>query len=308
MVREGLPRWRDRHARARARVAADRRVDHAARGRIALHDREVDAAHAAVGELLHQARLRVDRLRHHEQPARVLVEAMDDAGARHAGKRRRVREQRVEQRAVGLAGARMHHQSGRLVDHDQRGVLVHDLERHALRLRHVRRRRRGLEHDPLASRDRVLCFQGNTVFQANVARLQPDLQAIARVLREQADQRLVQSQPAELGGHGRAHRRREAGVPVNVIIFPLHASQFTFHRAVRRRPARRRLQHPVELARRRDHRLVGAAPVWRGEGRHGGQGLAQGDQVPREARGALSLRPLRPAGAARDRLLQLEGR
>ena len=76
-----------------------------------------------LGELLDQARLRDHGLRDHQQPARVLVQAMDDAGARHAGERRRMREQRVHQRAVRLAGARMHDQADRLVDDDQRRVL-----------------------------------------------------------------------------------------------------------------------------------------------------------------------------------------
>src|SRR5687767_12298498 len=47
-----------RHARARTRVAADRRVDGAVRGRLAMHQREVGALHAAVGELRRELRLR----------------------------------------------------------------------------------------------------------------------------------------------------------------------------------------------------------------------------------------------------------
>ena len=139
-----------------ARVAPDRRVDRAARRRVALHQREVDAAHAAIGELLHEVGLRLDRLGDHQQAARVLVQAVHDAGARHAGERRRVREQRVEQRAVRLAGAGMHDQAGGLVDDDERRILVHDLERHALRLRRgrVRQRAAARSDDRLAAGDR----------------------------------------------------------------------------------------------------------------------------------------------------------
>src|SRR5438552_14138016 len=72
------------HARARSGVAAYGGVDPAARRRIALHQRDVDPLHAALGELLHEIGLRLDGLRHHQEPARVLVQAMHDARARYA--------------------------------------------------------------------------------------------------------------------------------------------------------------------------------------------------------------------------------
>ena len=42
-------------------------------------------------------------------------------------------EQRVSERAVRVAGAGMHDQARRLVDHDDRVVLEHDRERKRLR-------------------------------------------------------------------------------------------------------------------------------------------------------------------------------
>src|SRR5207302_9640456 len=93
---------RDGHTGSRPDVAAYRRIDGAARWRVALHQRDVDPRHAALGELPHEVDLRLDRLRHLQEPARVLVVALHDTGARHAGERRRMREQRVEKRAVGL--------------------------------------------------------------------------------------------------------------------------------------------------------------------------------------------------------------
>src|SRR6185503_6606121 len=69
----GLTAVRDRHARAYLGVASDRRVDRAARRRVALHQREIDAPHGAIGELLHERRLRLYRLRDHQQAARFLV-------------------------------------------------------------------------------------------------------------------------------------------------------------------------------------------------------------------------------------------
>ena len=44
-------------------------------------------------------------------------------------------DQRVDQRARAVAGARMHNQAGRLVDDDDVGVLVKDVERDRLRPR-----------------------------------------------------------------------------------------------------------------------------------------------------------------------------
>ena len=43
-----------------------------------------------------------------------------------------MRDQRVDQRAGGVAGRRMHHQARRLVDDDDLVVLVDDVERDAL--------------------------------------------------------------------------------------------------------------------------------------------------------------------------------
>src|SRR6185295_8514566 len=112
---------------------------------------------------------------------------------------------------------------------------------------------------------------------------------------------------------GAAHRRGEAFLPVRVladaIIFAAHALKFTSCPAsLPVGPAPRGVRALFGQGGRRNRRLVRAAPVWRGEGRHGGQGVGESDQVLREARGALSLWALRAAGAARDRVLQLQGR
>ena len=72
----------DRHRRAPRRMAADRRIDGAAARDVARGERQVLALHGARRELAHERRLRGDRLRDDEEPARVLVEAMDDARAR----------------------------------------------------------------------------------------------------------------------------------------------------------------------------------------------------------------------------------
>src|SRR5437867_4607546 len=65
----GLAAVRDGHARARPGVAAYGSVDRAARRWIALHQRGVAARPAALGELLHEVGLRLDRLRDYQEPA-----------------------------------------------------------------------------------------------------------------------------------------------------------------------------------------------------------------------------------------------
>ena len=60
-------------------------------------------------------------------------------GPRHAADAGEARaamgDQRVDERAVGIAGAGMHDEPGRLVDDDDGVVLVDDVERNCLRLR-----------------------------------------------------------------------------------------------------------------------------------------------------------------------------
>ena len=99
-----------------------------------------------------QIGLRFGRLGDHQQAARVLVEPVHDARARQRRQRRRVMQQRVEQRAVAIAAARMHDQSGRLVDDEQRRVLVDDRQRDRLRDEcRVRRGCRGRDQHRLAA-------------------------------------------------------------------------------------------------------------------------------------------------------------
>ena len=77
-------------------------------------------------------------LGHDQQAAGVLVDAVHDAGPFHATDTRQrvttMKHQRIDQRARRCAGGRVHHQAGRLVDHDQIVILVHDRQRDILGL------------------------------------------------------------------------------------------------------------------------------------------------------------------------------
>src|SRR6185312_2232866 len=208
----------DGHRRARHRMAADRRIDGDRALDVAPCDREVVAMHVARGERARQRGLRLRRARDDEEAARVLVEAVHDAGARDAGERRRVVQQRVLQRAAAVARARVDDETGRLVDDDDRVVLVHDRERD--RLAGVRRvgldGRRG-DAQPLAAGE-AMTRRAHGAVDGDVAGGDPALDAVARMLRQQACECQVESQARHFRRHddvvggglrrGFAHGRR----------------------------------------------------------------------------------------------------
>ena len=77
----------------------------------------------------------------------------DPADARQAGAA--MGDQCVDQCAGAVSRRRMHHQPGRLVDHDQRIVLVDDTERDVLALWLCGLRGRQIDHDFATSVDAV---------------------------------------------------------------------------------------------------------------------------------------------------------
>ena len=113
-------------------MAADRAIDTPASRGPPPHQRQILAADLARRERRDQPRVRLGRARDDQQPAGVLVEAVHESGARYACEPAIVREQRILQRVRAVAGARMHHQARRFVEHQQLAILVHDLERQRL--------------------------------------------------------------------------------------------------------------------------------------------------------------------------------
>jgi hypothetical protein len=91
------------------------------------------AFQAVVGKRLRQRLMRAVGLGDDHDARSVLVEAVDDARPLHAAYAGQtvtaMMDQRVDQGAGPVAGAGMHDQSGRLVDDDQFGILVEDVER-----------------------------------------------------------------------------------------------------------------------------------------------------------------------------------
>src|SRR5262245_61491838 len=102
-----------------------------------------------------------------EDAARVLVETMHDAWARHAADARArhaadarearpaMGDERIDQSAVDIAGTRMHDEAGRFVDYDDGIVLVDHIERNFLSLRMGAHRRRNPDLEAIPRFDRV---------------------------------------------------------------------------------------------------------------------------------------------------------
>ena len=118
----------DRHPGPVGGVAPDGCVDFAARDHSPPDHGEVLAADGARGELVHQGLVGGQGTGDDEEPGRVLVEAVHQAGAGYRAEPRVVVEEGVDQGPVGPSGARMDHHSGRLVDDDEGFVLVADGE------------------------------------------------------------------------------------------------------------------------------------------------------------------------------------
>ena len=103
----------------------------------AVHDGAIRALHTVHRHLLGKADVRCIVLCHHQQSAGVLIDAVHDAGANlpaDAGQAAlAMPQQGIDQGAVRVAGGRVHHHALGLVDHQQVGVLIHDIQRDLLR-------------------------------------------------------------------------------------------------------------------------------------------------------------------------------
>ena len=231
----GLGAGDDRHHRPLARMAADRCI------RLSPSCVTCPATSARYSRRTVRAcnwRTRsvcaVSVLRHHQQSGGLLVEPMDDAGARHAGELRTVREQSVEHRAAPVAAARMHDEPRRLVDDDQCVVLVDDAERDRFGdERDLGRIGLRFEQHDLAAAHTALGF-GRCSVDDDPAALQPRLQPAARILGKQCGERAVQPISGVPGRdhdrldlviavRGRGGRgRRDAGTPCAIIRRVFH--------------------------------------------------------------------------------------
>ncbi len=195
------------HAQAVARVAVDRRVGGAAGHQRAAHHRQVLAVHLARGQLLDQSGLRLQAAGHDHHAAGVLVQPVDHAGARHRRQRRVAEQQGVDQGAGGVAGARVDHQPGRLVDHEDVLVLVQHRQRDVLRLGVGLGLQRRIQGGQLAAAHRVAAAHRGAVEQDRPG-LDPFAQAGTGELGEQLGQHGVETAAGGGIGHPRLAGRK----------------------------------------------------------------------------------------------------
>ena len=167
---------------------------------MAYHDGLVDAPDTARLQLRHQLGMRLDGLGHHHQPGGVLVEAMDDTGARHIDDIRHMVQQGIEQRTVGMPGSRMHHQPGRLVDDQQVLVFVDDIQCNVLGQPFALGFLLGLQRQQRTGMYRVARTQHGAI-HGQTPLLDPGAQARTRVLREQLRGDLVKALAAQFVRH-----------------------------------------------------------------------------------------------------------
>ena len=143
---------RHRHPLAVPAMATDRQLDSPRiLSRRSARQSEVDALDTVVLELLGQSEMGLIVFRRDQYPGSSAIQTVDDAGSKHAadsGEISAVVKQRIHQGPARMAGARVHHQPSRLVDHDHVLVFVEHVERNLLGHRRGgnRRRRPGMEN------------------------------------------------------------------------------------------------------------------------------------------------------------------
>jgi len=157
-----------------------------------VHKRDVTSVHSARLQLFDQRFVGPERTCNHHQTGGVLVQAVHDTGARQPGQIGIVMQQGVLQRTIRVAGRRMHHQSGRLVDDQQLAVRVAHIERDGLRLNVRLFEQSRVNLDAFAAAHPLL-RRGRAVVDLHASQLYPLLQAAARVAAKQLGKHHVQT-------------------------------------------------------------------------------------------------------------------
>ena len=101
-------------------------------------------------------------------------------------------DQRIHQRAGGVAGGGVDHQPARLVDDDDRIVLEHDVERDVLRRGRRRLRRRQRDRDGVAGVDAVARIADCAAADRHLAGEDQGLEPRARQVGDRHGERAVE--------------------------------------------------------------------------------------------------------------------
>jgi hypothetical protein len=146
-------------------------------------------------ELCRQMPVTAVVLGHQEQTRRILIQAMHNARScrsAHARKRWTVVQQRVHQRAVGMAWRRVHHHPRGLVNHQQGRILVDNVEREFLR-HGTRWLRRGNMHRNNFSPADAMAGSSGSTRERHLACLDESLYLRTRKVTEVVRQILVET-------------------------------------------------------------------------------------------------------------------
>ena len=150
------------------RMAGDRFVDYACRfARGPAHERQIDFFHGARGELFREIAVGRVVFCDDDSAAGFFVEPMDNPRAlfpADAGKVSAMREERVDQRVLLVPRARMHHDPGGLVQHEQIVIFENNVERYLLRLRFDFLNFRLAQFDDIAGADRIARPDGLAIY------------------------------------------------------------------------------------------------------------------------------------------------
>ena len=142
------------HARSALRIARNRTIDlPLVPAQLAVNQGDIPLAYGARSELLAQNAMRGVIARDDDRSRCASVQAMDDPGTKASadrGKRAKIMEQRVHQRAFRGSGARVHHHARRLIHHGHVFILVQHVQGDLLRSGSQRRSRQHLDVDHVA--------------------------------------------------------------------------------------------------------------------------------------------------------------
>lgn len=178
------------HALAVNRVTSDRRINRATCRHDAGADCFVFALDCPFCKCGNECRVCRQRLGNHQQSRSILVKPVYDTGAWNVHERGAMVEQGVLHGGIRIAGARVDHQSRRLVDDQQSVILKHDLERNLLRREVDFGFDLGPQRPGLAPRNNVPGPRLAPV-QLYLSRFNPLLYSRTRISRQQAGKHLI---------------------------------------------------------------------------------------------------------------------
>ena len=195
------------HARALPRVPTDRRIDRTVFARHPADQGAVKPFDRAGLQLPDQMCMGGQRFGDNHQAGRILIQPMHNTGPGNLAEHRVIGQQPIEQGALPVAGRRMHHQTGRLIDHQNMGIFISDAQVHGLRQKPARlgigQRCVHPHQQGFAPVNLMFGLCNRSAVHIDPTGLDPLLQAIARMLGNHVGQHLIQ--PTAVGS-GQAQR------------------------------------------------------------------------------------------------------